>query len=185
MVMNNRMATSSSIADPLSIYINSWPGTITSTSDQFCHGKTWQFPRLSVDIATSQCFFFRGNNFVTTVTTHKLRCKSDNVQYLFTCLRRGYSDGPAWIQRRPGVDIVTALPKMKNANPNYSDRKAWIQRQLGVDTVTTNRGYSDNQPWIQRHLGVDIVTVRPGKVPRQAVSISTARCRYIHACCSF
>ena len=29
----------------------------TSTSDQFCHGKTWQYPRKSVDIATEKRFF--------------------------------------------------------------------------------------------------------------------------------
>ena len=46
---------------------------ITSTSDQFCQGKTWQYPRKIMDIATSKCFFFRGNNSIAIETTPNLR----------------------------------------------------------------------------------------------------------------
>ena len=51
---------------------------VTSTSDQFCHGKTWQYPRKNVDIATSKCFLFRGNYFVAIATTPNLHRKSDD-----------------------------------------------------------------------------------------------------------
>ena len=39
----------------------------------FATAKTWQYPRISVDIATFKCFFFRGNFFVAIATTPNLR----------------------------------------------------------------------------------------------------------------
>ena len=50
----------------------------TSTSDQFCHGKTWKYPRKSMDIATEKRFFSRGSHFVAIATTPNLRRKSDD-----------------------------------------------------------------------------------------------------------
>ena len=44
----------------------------------FSTEKTWQYPRKSVDIATSKCFLFRGNYFVAIATTPNLRRKSDD-----------------------------------------------------------------------------------------------------------
>ena len=41
----------------------------------FAMAKTWQYPRISVDIATSKCFFCRGNCFVAIATTPNLRGK--------------------------------------------------------------------------------------------------------------
>ena len=38
----------------------------------FATEKTWQYPRISVDIATSKCFFCRGNFFVAIATTPNL-----------------------------------------------------------------------------------------------------------------
>ena len=39
----------------------------------FSTEKTWQYPRISVDIATSKCFFCCGNFFVAIATTPNLR----------------------------------------------------------------------------------------------------------------
>ena len=44
----------------------------------FATEKMWQYPRKSMDIATSKCFLFRGNYFVAIATTPNLRRKSDN-----------------------------------------------------------------------------------------------------------
>ena len=40
--------------------------------NNFSTAKTWQYPRISVDIATSKCFFCRGNFFVAIATTPNL-----------------------------------------------------------------------------------------------------------------
>ena len=49
------------LEDIIQCDFKSFKAVLTSTCDQFCHGKTWQYPRKSVDIATSKCFLFRGN----------------------------------------------------------------------------------------------------------------------------
>ena len=79
----------------------------TSTSDQFCHGKTWQYPQKSVDIATSKCFFFRGNNSVAREMTPNLRCKRDNVLYFVRCLSRRYIH--AWSSLYPHLAVAVSM----------------------------------------------------------------------------
>ena len=80
---------------------------VTSTSDQFFHGKTWQYPQKSMDIATSKCFFSRGNNFVAIETTPNLRRKRDNVLYFIRCLSCRYIH--AWSSLYPRLAISVSM----------------------------------------------------------------------------
>ena len=61
---------------PLTLVINHLQALVQVIN--FATAKTWQYPRKSVDIATSKCFLFRGNYFVAIETTPNLRRKSDD-----------------------------------------------------------------------------------------------------------
>ena len=74
----------------------------------FATEKTWQYPRISMDIATSKCFFCRGNFFVAIATTPNLRRKSDNVLDFVKCLIRRYID--AWPSLYPRLAVARATP---------------------------------------------------------------------------
>ena len=78
-----------------------------------------------------------------------------------TYTKRGYSDGQAWIQRRPGMDTVMA-------RRGYNEYQVWIQRWQGVAIATS---YSRvcifflktlYRAWIQRRPGMDTETARRG-----------------------
>ena len=74
--------------------------------DRFFHGKMWQYPRKSMDIATSKCFFSRGNNSVAIEMTPNLRRKSDNVLYFVRCLSRRYIH--AWPSLYPRLAVAVS-----------------------------------------------------------------------------
>ena len=73
----------------------------------FATAKTWQYPRISVDISTSKCFFCRGTFFVAIATTPNLRCKSDNVLYFIRCLSRRYIHAQPSLYPRWSVAVST------------------------------------------------------------------------------
>ena len=89
----------------------------TSTSDQFCHGKTWQYPWKSVDIATSKCFLFRGNYSVAIEMTPNLRRKRDNVLYFVICLSRRYIH--AWPSLYPRLAVSVSMPSRRYIHALY------------------------------------------------------------------
>ena len=99
-----------------------WCGHDTSTSDQFCHGKTWQYPWKSVDIATSKCFFSHGNNSFAIETTPNLRCKSDNVLYFFRCLSCRYIHTCPSLYPRLSISVSTLSRRCIHAEPSLYPR---------------------------------------------------------------
>ena len=93
----------------------------------FATAKTWQYPWRIMDIATSKCFFSRGNYFVTIATTRYCVARATMFYFavcIFPWVGRLYSDGKTSQLRRQDVAIATALPKMKKTNHNYSDGDA-------------------------------------------------------------
>ena len=95
---------------------------VTSTSDQFCHGETWQYPQKSVDIATSKCFFSRGKYFIAIEKTSNLCCKSDNVLYFVRWLSRRYIH--TWPSLYPRRVVTVSMPGRRciHAGPSLYPR---------------------------------------------------------------
>ena len=110
---------------------------LTSTSDQFFHGKTWQYPRKSMDISTSKCFFFRGNYSVAIEMTPNLRCKSDNVLYFVRCLSRLYIH--AWSSLYPRLAVVVSTLCIRFFFKCKPRNKTSLQPRLAISVSTAGR----------------------------------------------
>ena len=150
----------------------------------FATVKTWQYPQKSVDIATSKCFFSRGNNFVAIETTPNLRCKSDNVLYFVRCLSRRYINAWPSLYPRLAVAVSTPCHRCIHTWPSLYPRLA-----VAVSTPFRRCIHALYKVFLKMQIqDVAIATpfrryshVVPSLYPHLAVAVSTAFHRCIHA----
>ena len=103
----------------------------------FATAKTWQYPRKSMDIATSKCFFFHGNTSVAIETTPNLRCNSDNVLYFIRCLSCLYIH--AWPSLYPRLALTVSMLYIRFFFKCKPRNKTSLQPCLAVSVSTPGR----------------------------------------------
>ena len=129
-----------------------------------------------MDIATSKCFFLRGNNSVAIETTPNLRCKSDNVLYFVRCLSRRYIHAWPSLYTCLVISVSTPCHLCIHALPSLYPRLS-----VAVSTLCIRFFLNNANPRIRHHYSHAL----PSLYPCLVVSVSTPSRRCIHALYKF